>query len=435
MVGRFTYDGVMDPNALSTTIIPQIHSQYLQMQGFASYVDYAASRKRSCKSDEVAVLFVLERHFRAFAQTGDGMEYCVLTEGDNVHAIAHELLHLFGAVDLYYPYHIYGLTMSYFPETIMCTYEGMEVDPLTQYLVGWTSTLTPKVREFMDKVGDCTLYRYYQANILEVYREREEAILQLAAPYASMADLMTKSAQCDPWAEYLMGLCYRDGIYLPQNAALAEDYFSQSGRTGLTIAAAAHAQMLLCRGVRTEQDRETLWLLLVYNSWNHMKLNSLHMACLLTGVGGKKDRKQGADMAVGRYQGEAASRYQHLAKRSAKLYMVAEKLCCNIPELRKVVGRLRADYDRMLESDDPDLQFILAMLLEEGKFVEKDLAGAVTLYDQAARGGNYRACQELARCCRNGIGTPRNPELARQWEAYGEACRKENPWDAFCRLL
>lgn len=434
VIGAFRYQGVMNPNEFSTVIVPQVQARYLQEQGFTNHQEFAASRKETCQADEVALIFVMEKHFRAFAMSSDDLEYCVLTEGNDAHAISHELLHLFGAVDLYYPYHIYGLTMQYFPKTIMCTYEGQEVDPLTQYLVGWVDTPSQKVKEFMDRVGEYTLVRYRQANILECYREREDELQQALTPFESILDLTVKAAVDDPWAQFLLGVCYQEGIYYPRDLEKAEEQFARSGKTGMTISAAAHAQLLLCRGLRNSQDVEDLQLLLVYNSWCHIKFTTLRIACQLTGTGFRKNREEGIKIAISRYQ-DNEDAYLRYEKRASKLYQIAEKLSSKMPELQAAVKKLREEYDTMLETDDPDLQYIIARLLMTGEGVEKNVEGAFTLYYEAARKGNYLACRELAHCCRQGIGTARNMELSRQWEEYGEHCRKTNPLNAFCKVM
>ena len=225
----------------SSALFTLIQTQFLHERGFANFTDYAASRRRACGTDEMALIFVMERQFRAFAQHTEELEYCVLTQDNDAHAIAHELLHLFGAVDLYYPYQIYGLTMKYFPQSVMCTHEGMEVDPLNQYLIGWKTELPYKAREFMEKLTDFTVARYGEANNLEYHRNREDELLQRAVPYPSLQSVRKRVEVCDPWAEYLLGLCYRDGIGVERNLATAEEYFSRSGRTGLIIAAVAQA--------------------------------------------------------------------------------------------------------------------------------------------------------------------------------------------------
>lgn len=432
-VGRFLYAGQLRSGSEVQAVEQQVHPRYLRKQGFSTNSAYVAARKQSVHADEVAVIFVLERHFRAFAMPGQDAEYCCLTQDNDTHAVAHELLHLFGAIDLYYPYHIYGLTMTHFPGSVMCSYEGQEVDPLTRYLVGWTDCLPPEAKAFIDLVDDYTPQRYQKACTLEVYRDREAELLQYVTPFGSMAEVQAAAKRSDPWAEFLMGLCYLQGIGVSQNLAWAEAYFTLSGRTGMTVSAMLHAQLLVLRGVETQRDRENLQLLLNYNSGNHMKLNSLRAACVLTGYGFDANADWASREAIRCYQEEEA--FAPYAKRSLELLRIAEKLCSRLPKLLQVVAKMRQDYEEMLANGDPDLQFLIARILEAGIYAQQDLAGAFTLYQQAARGGNWRAAQETARCCRRGIGTEKNTARAAKWDVWAEKCKNAHPLDAFCKLV
>ena len=432
MNGRYQTDDMLDPDDMSSEVY-RVYNSYLQQNGFRSYQDHSDTRKQECKADEVAIVFVLERHFRAFALSGDTYEYCALTEGDDAHAIAHELLHLFGAVDLYFPYHIYGQTMLDFPASLMCAYEGTDVDPLTQYLVGWTPTLSPRARAFVEQFPDYTMEKFRHALTLECYRGKEHVLYSNARPYSGLANLQQRAMKQDPWAEYLLGLCYRDGILVKQDILTAESYLRRSGRAGLVIAAYSHAQMVLCRGIRTEQDRSDLQLIMTYSGYDHLQLNSLWLACYFTGTVYPKNAQHAVTKAVEYYEDGKAMRKG--ADRSLQFYRIAEKLSRHIPELHSLVEQQYAQYKTNLTHSDPDLYFMLAQLMEQGVYVERDIPNAFQFYRVSAEGNNYRACEELARCYQEGIGTPRNPEAARLWRNRARSCRANAPWDAFCRLL
>ena len=67
-------------------------------------------------------------------------------------ALAHELLHMYGAIDLYdYNKHegVQSAAKKYFWNSVMMDGETALVDPLNAYLVGWTDVLTPKAKAFM----------------------------------------------------------------------------------------------------------------------------------------------------------------------------------------------------------------------------------------------------------------------------------------------
>lgn len=431
--GKYVYTGEIDGTNIFSDVIPSIYRDYMGRQGFGDTESFFRSRKNMYGMDELAVVFVIEERFRAYAMTGGTMEYCVLTNDSDAHAIGHEMLHLFGAADLYYPYQVWGLTMEYFPNTIMCTYEGMEVDPLTQFLVGWRDDLSPKAREFMGKLEDYTVQRGREALTIELYRGRESELLQALSPFASMGDLQQKAEDGNPWAEFLLGLCLRDGLGIEKDPAKAELLFRRSGRTGLTIAAAAHGQMILCRGIKRERDKEDLRLLLQYNFYYHLKLNALQVACRFYGIAMPKEPERAVESALAQYGTD--SQYHGFAKRSALLYRIAEKLSSQIYTLYKAVVELRHDYDKMLEQGDPDLQYFVAMQKETGKYMKRDLQGAYKLYEKSGQMGNYLAWEALA-CGRwTGLWDAEEPEYARAWLAMAKLERSKHPWDAFCHII
>ena len=63
-------------------------------------------------------------------------------------SIAHELFHLFGAQDYYYPATVKEAAQKYFPDSVMLLGDG-EIDDLTAYLIGWTDTPSETAKAFM----------------------------------------------------------------------------------------------------------------------------------------------------------------------------------------------------------------------------------------------------------------------------------------------
>ena len=432
-VSRYTYSDTLNPANFSSNVTNDVYNQYIRARGDRTHSEYISNRKRKYNADELAIIFVFERSFRAYAVSGDNVEFSVLTEDNNAHAIAHELLHLFGAADMYYPYQVYGLTMKYFPESIMCTYNGMEIDPLTQYLIGWKTTLPLKANEYVNKLSDFSVERYARANELEIYRENEKYLFDHAIPFRSLSDIEKHSNAVNPWAEYLLGLCYRDGIFVQKNLKKAEEFFRRSGRTGLTIAAVEHAQIIVSRGLYSSVDVEELWLISNYNGYNHLKLNALRIACLQKGLGTHVDEGTAAGYAF--YEYEKNDYYKNQIRRSEWFYAIAEKYSTNIPELRNLVSQLRSEYEKMSREGDRDLYFIMARLYEQGKYVSRSLPKAFDLYMHSARLGNYRACQEVARFYEQGIAVKRDLSSSRRFLTLASNYRNLNPNDPFCRII
>ncbi len=433
ITGNYEYKGDVSAANVFSDVTSQIYMDYLRTQGFYTVESFVRSRKTAYQFDEIAVMLVFDEQFRAHALSSETMEFCVLGKKNDTHAIGHELLHLFGAADLYYPYHIYGLTMEYFPKSIMCTYEGMEIDPLTQFLVGWREDLEPKTMEFMNKISDHTVVRGRKAQILEIYRDREEELLRELKPFSSMNDLIRYAEEEDPWAEYLLGLCMRDGIGMEKKTARGELLMRRSSRAGLTIASAAYAQMILSRGAKRSRDYEELRLLVLYNSYYNLKLNALLIACQYYGIAFGKNPRVAVQAAQRFYDRNWPHR--DFPKRSAKQYRIAERLSSRIPELYAVVSRLRSDYDKMLAEGDPDLQYFIARQKESGVYMAKDIRGAYDLYNRAGNMGNCLAWDALAEGEAKGYWHSSDPNRRWYCSAMATKARKAHPWDGFCRLI
>lgn len=103
---------------------------------------------------EAPVFFCVNYPGRSFAlewNAGDYFEYSVLY---SEHAdYRHELNHLFGATDFYFPDIVSQLADKYLPNSIMKGNEDPVTDSLTAYLIGWTDTLTPEAKAFIDETS------------------------------------------------------------------------------------------------------------------------------------------------------------------------------------------------------------------------------------------------------------------------------------------
>ena len=100
--------------------------------------------------DDAAIFLVLNREGRAYAYwdtTGAGAEFAVLFR--DASAFWHEMNHLFGAVDFYYPAEVKAAADLYLGESIMTVGAGGIVDELTAYLIGWTDELYSCGRGFL----------------------------------------------------------------------------------------------------------------------------------------------------------------------------------------------------------------------------------------------------------------------------------------------
>lgn len=104
-------------------------------------------------TDSAAVIFCFNRQERSFAintTLENEFEFCILYGSKE--DFRHELLHLYGANDLYRPERINALSDRYFHDSIMRVSGGMIVDPLTAFLIGWTDTLNDTAKAFLEAV-------------------------------------------------------------------------------------------------------------------------------------------------------------------------------------------------------------------------------------------------------------------------------------------
>jgi hypothetical protein len=113
------------------------------------------------KTDHVTLMYFINNYYRSeisvVLHSGSRLvpEYAVVSFKDPA-VIAHEFLHLFGAVDLYItPFdrkqgviRKKAVAMKMFPKEIMAfPYRGLhslEISPFTQYLIGWDNELDPQ---------------------------------------------------------------------------------------------------------------------------------------------------------------------------------------------------------------------------------------------------------------------------------------------------
>lgn len=108
--------------------------------------------------DSVPVLFVLNRAGRAFATTMDqdnDMLECAIIYGDDLSSVRHEIYHIFGAEDLYFPADTVAAMNKYLPTSIMYNHYN-DADDLTAFLIGWVDKLSQNARLFLEETNHLT---------------------------------------------------------------------------------------------------------------------------------------------------------------------------------------------------------------------------------------------------------------------------------------
>ena len=130
-------------------------SKALRGAGLPQEEEVIPMLRRNAGVKEAAIIFAVNRPGRAFAIARNiqkAFEYTIVYGEDADYR--HELLHLFGAKDFYYPADVKKIAEKYFSDSIMMrTYGDVKVDELTAYLVGWTDKVSDKIQRFLTETS------------------------------------------------------------------------------------------------------------------------------------------------------------------------------------------------------------------------------------------------------------------------------------------
>ena len=124
---------------------------------------YRKHYKETLGYDQIAVAFVFNKNFRAYAQ----QEWCYLdTECSVLYAsaskktIIHELLHQFGAEDIYVLEYCMKTVQKLNYSSIMAA-KGNAIDSLTAYTVGWCKEIDDNAVELLEASKHVKLKDYF----------------------------------------------------------------------------------------------------------------------------------------------------------------------------------------------------------------------------------------------------------------------------------
>ncbi len=129
--------------------------------GKNSLSEYQEYYKKKYNCDEVPFMFTFFKDFRSYAISSDKNtnvhdEYSVLEPDSKEGTIIHELLHQFGAVDLYYPQIVRSTLTLLNYKSVMADSGSIFIDSLTAYLIGWTDYITEKGAKILECTKDYT---------------------------------------------------------------------------------------------------------------------------------------------------------------------------------------------------------------------------------------------------------------------------------------
>lgn len=116
--------------------------------------------------DSNPIVFAVNKAGRSYASwtTGSRSERVTLYSS-SLDSLRHELCHLYGARDFYYPSDVEALANKHIANSLMC--RGDEVDALTAYLIGWDGELDSNARDFLDAT------KHYTRALLEEEQSKQ----------------------------------------------------------------------------------------------------------------------------------------------------------------------------------------------------------------------------------------------------------------------
>lgn len=173
------------------------------------------------------VVFLTNQGGRSSAYTATSAlapEYAILYESTG--SLYHELSHIFGGKDFYFPADVKSLADTLLPNSIMAYPADGEIDSLTAYLIGWTDQLSQEALSFLQ-----------QTNRLDkAYLQQQSDINQYTGQvtdYALSGGIYT--------GELSNGMPHGFGKFQWEDGTVYEGNWSYSKRSGMgTYIAASH---------------------------------------------------------------------------------------------------------------------------------------------------------------------------------------------------
>ncbi|MBE6631622.1 MAG: zinc-ribbon domain-containing protein [Ruminococcaceae bacterium] len=132
--------------------------------GYSSAKDMQSSIEKSYNMDSAPIIIVFNKSGRAYAQPQYSEHYAetLVLFSDDISPFRHELFHLYGAKDFYYPNAVYKLAVKYLDGSIMNS--GDKTDDLTAFLIGWTDTLSYNAKAFLEETAHYTSEELVEEN-------------------------------------------------------------------------------------------------------------------------------------------------------------------------------------------------------------------------------------------------------------------------------
>lgn len=158
---RNAYVDATVPINCTTENYPTWSKTIISKYGSPDIPSYQLKHESVKRCTEAPILFVFNKPFRSGAIAVDFParmqgEMSIISSQADTHTIVHELLHQFGAADLYYPAEVDRLIKRMGYSSIMATRSSMLIDSLTSYLIGWTEEIDGPATQILEQTKHLT---------------------------------------------------------------------------------------------------------------------------------------------------------------------------------------------------------------------------------------------------------------------------------------
>ncbi len=170
---NLNYAGIVNPDLNKGGSTKDLFSQAAKSLGYSSDMAFRWALSERAGGAEIIPMFIINKRGVSYArnvyivgkvtQAEHAVVFSKSKNGPRNQAptFAHELLHLYGAEELYIPAERYKLAKNLYPNDIMCletrNLEKLKIEGFTAYALGWTETV-PEVCNNQDWYTD----GYYQ---------------------------------------------------------------------------------------------------------------------------------------------------------------------------------------------------------------------------------------------------------------------------------
>ncbi len=141
----------------------------IKAAGFSSKNDAQKELDDQNDADSNPIVIALNKVGRAYAkqQSSDRYTEMLIIYSSDTTAFRHELYHLYGAEDFYYPSEVEELAEEKLPESIMNS--GSETDALTAFIIGWDDEMDENAYEFLKGTSHLTAEYLKEENAKELF--------------------------------------------------------------------------------------------------------------------------------------------------------------------------------------------------------------------------------------------------------------------------